>query len=79
MRLKRLIQKEIFYAVKEIAAHWSLSTDKVQELFLTAYYNGEKGIIALVGPSGRWKTVRHTLRISEGAKSRMYERLQTAA
>lgn len=67
---------EIIYTVKEIAKDWKLSTDKVQQLFLDAHHAGEKGIMVLRGPSGRWKTVRHTLRITESARMRMSLRLQ---
>ena len=68
--------EETIYTVKEIATHWKLSTDKIQQLFLDAYHAGETGIMALRGPSGRWKTVRFTLRITESAKRRMFLRLQ---
>ena len=68
--------EETYYTVKEIAQSWKLSTDTVQRLFLEAYYGGDAGIIAIKKPDGRWKTTRHTLRISASARERMRRRLE---
>ena len=70
------MNEEMFYKVDEIAKVWKLSTDTVQRLFLEAHYAGESGIIAIKKPDGRWKTTRHTLRISESARDRMRRRLE---
>lgn len=69
-------REETVYKVSEIAANWKMSTDKVQQLFLDAYFNGESGILVTTGTKGRWKVNRRMLRITESARFRMYTRLQ---
>jgi hypothetical protein len=70
-------REEALYKVAEIAADWKMSTDKVQQLFLDAYFSGESGILVTMGKPGRWKVNRRMLRITESARFRMYRRLQT--
>lgn len=72
-------KEETVYKVSEIAADWKMSTDKIQQLFLTAYFNGEPGILATIGAKGRHKVNRRMLRITESARFRMYMRLQSKA
>ena len=68
---QKSVQEDTYYTVKEISESWKLSPDTVQRLFLVAHYAGESGIIAIKKPAGRWKTTRHTLRISASARDRM--------
>ena len=71
-------QTEMYYTVKDIARNWKLSTDTIQKMFLKAHYDGDTGILVIKTEGGRWKTIRHTLRISESAVNRMLQRLQTS-
>jgi hypothetical protein len=71
------LTEEVVYKVAEIAADWKMSTDKVQQLFLEAYFAGEPGILVTMGKPGRWKNNRRMLRITESARFRMYKRLQS--
>ena len=70
------INEESVFKIAEIAGDWKMSTDKVQQLFLDAYFAGEPGILVTMGKPGRWKINRRMLRITESARFRMYTRLQ---
>ena len=72
-------KEEAVFKIAEIAADWKLSHDKVQQLFLNAYLNGETGILVTTGPKSQLRANRRMLRITESARFKMYTRLQAKA